>query len=842
MDGMRGTGRGVTAALLLAALQRPFDKLRDRGTHSRRRTAATLPLAPPQPPPDELRDHGAHHRRAVAGALLLAALSMIGWPAQAAPGSWRPVDEGVFWGEPTVTAVPATEVVGCTGERTFWQADVNVVTLIVLDCDSAETAAGVVRAMAQRGDYTGAPEATPVFGVGYDIALTTAEGNLDRYWSQGNQYLGIGTSCGARDCGAATARYATELAGLTGTLINPIWPTPATGPVTQFTPSGGPWMLAIDQTIPSEQLKVTDCEAAVERQWRDARTGWAMVSTVECGSEQLALRAWSDLWTAAAIQFADGGVLGQGVDQAGIWQVDAQRLVYGRAWVQGTHYVYVHRICPQAEWQACRDATAVDARALAALLPGALVSDNRAINLALQGVLLLFVAPAVTIALLVLPRAAWRRGRERGWAVGPATPGFTALDDEVRRARRSRGLRGIVTAALVAVSYVAGIFGSSSLGNVWLFAVWLFLSPLVLVPALAGLLKLLWPQHRLVRVARGSRGPATLGSVAGAALRAGSGVLAVLALIGYIACAVLYMMINFQTPQMTIGMVTSMVNSGDLLPVVIGTVLGFVAGLEQRGLMWVLFLAVLVGPMTVAYLLDRVGQRLGQRSLQTVLESDARPHLLYLRGFEEDDLRITPSLARTSFLQWLTPFGRPRFEEVMVRYLSRFGPVIAISGDHGRSLPSLGAAKASFADHQWQSKVHEWMGSALAVVVAATPDQVRDGLMWELVQLSDVERRPRVLLVIAPWPKTQLGTRWQGFVAAASRLPLFGALAAHPFPSGLQVLTYTTDAGWRGYGASRRWDWTYAAALTAAVEDAAPAWERDRLAEQGRQITPDPLR
>ena len=778
--------------------------------------------------------------RGAAAALLAVALSSLGWPAQAAP-KWQPGDEGVSWSEPTVVAVPASEVAGCAGERTSWQADAGVVNLIVLDCDTAETAAGAVRAIAQDGDRRGAPQAAPVFGGGDASALTTPEGNLDRYWSQGNRYLGVGTSCGVRDCGAATARYASELAELLGGPINPIWPAPATGPITRFTPSGGPWMLAIDQTMPSEQLKVTDCSTAVERQWRDARTGWAMASTVECGNEQLALRAWSGLWAAATMQPADSGVLGQGIDQAGVWQVDAERFVYGRAWVQGTHYVYVHRICPQAEWQACRDATAVDARALAALLPGALVSDSRAVNLALQGALLLFVAPAATIALLVLPRAIWRRGREHGWAVGPAAPGFTALDDEVRRARRSRGLRGAVTAGLVAVGYVAGVFVSSGLGNLWLFAVWLFGSPLVLVPALAGALKLVWPQHRLVRVARGSRGPATVGSVAGAALRAGSGVLAVLALIGYVGCALLYLLVTFQTPQLTTGMVTTMVNSGELLPVLVGTVLGFVAGLEQRGLIWGLFLAVLVGPVTVAYLLDRVGQRLGQRSLQTVLESDARPHLLYLRGFEEDDLRITPSLTRTSFLQWLTPFGRPRFEEVMVRYLSRFGPVIAIAGEHGRSLPSLGAAKASFADQQWQVKVHEWMGSALAVVVAATPDQVRDGLMWELVQLSDVERRPRVLLVIAPWPRTQLGARWQGFVAAASRLPLFAPLAAQPFPSGLQVLAYTTETGWRGYGATRRWDWTYAAALTAAVEDAAPAWERDRLADQGRQITPDPL-
>ena len=779
--------------------------------------------------------------RGLAAVAVAAVLWSGAWPAAAAPGGWEPVEPGVWWGSPTVTEVPPTEVEGCTGERTRWQSEAGEVTLIVLECSSTERASGVVRSIAQSADYTGAPEVAAVFGHGYDLALYSHTGSLDRYWSQGSQYFGLGVTCGVVDCVAATARYTADLAGFVGELINPIWPDAASGGVAGFWPSGGPWQLVIDKTMPSEQLRVTDCDAAMERQWRDGHTGWAMATTVECGSPQLALRAWSDLWAGSVSQPADAGILGQGIDQAGIWPVDNERFLYGRAWVQGTSYAYVHRVCPQVSWEACRDSTAVDARALVELLPGDLVADSRATNLAIQGVLLLFVVPAATIVLLVVPRAVWRRRRERGWAVGPAHSAFRALDAEVAGARRSRWLRSFVTAVLVVAAYLAGVYLTSGSGNLLLFGLWLFLAPLVLVPGFVGVLKLVWPQPRLVRVARGSRGPMTAVSVTGGALRVASGVLAVVALLAYVVCAVMYLLIGFQTPRATAQMVSGMLVSGDPLSMAVGTVLGFVVGLDERELMWVLFGVVLVGPMTAAYLLDRVGQRLGQRSLAAVLSSDARPHLLYLRGFEEDDLRISPSLARTSFLQWLTPFGRPRFEEVMVRYLSRFGPVIAIAGEHGRSLPTLGAAKASFADHQWQAKVHEWMGSALTVVVAATPDQVRDGLMWELVQLSDSERRARVLLVVAPWPRGELERRWQGFVAAASRLPLFAALAAHPFPGGVQVLTYTTDAGWRGYGATRRWDWTYAAALNAAMEDAASAWERDRLAEQGRPITADPV-
>ena len=65
----------------------------------------------------------------------------------------------------------------------------------------------------------------------------------------------------------------------------------------------------------------------------------------------------------------------------------------------------------------------------------------------------------------------------------------------------------------------------------------------------------------------------------------------------------------------------------------------------------------------------------------------------------------------------------------------------------------------------------------------------------------------------------------------ASRWPLFAALSSDPMPSGVQVVTWTTEHGWSGYGARRRWDWTYAASILQAVREAQPSWTRDREAE-----------
>ncbi len=776
------------------------------------------------------------------------ALCLLGWsaapvvPATAAPvDSWQPVDKGVHWTGPEITPVPADAVAGCAGQRWRWDGEPGVVTLIVLQCTDAGAATAAVTAILADSNYSPVADASPVLGEDFDVVVRTAAGNVDRYWSQGTTYVGVGTSCGSRDCVAATARYERELSALVGGGPNPLWPAPVTGPVSSFRPTGGPWLQVRDAVLPSTQLRVTDCAEAQQLEWRAAGRVAAMASVVDCGTPELAFRAWGDLWATISPRPGDGGVVAPGMDAAGSWDLGDGRIGFARAWVQGGQYVYVHRICEAAELMTCGSATASDARAIASLVPGVLRPDNRGINLAVRVLQMLVLFPLLTMAVLVVARGVWRRSRDGGWSVSSDSPAFQAVDQQVRRAQLARWARTVVVAILVVGSYAGGVMWMTSLGNTIAFAVWMFAGPIVLIPIVTGLIRLVWPPHPLARIARGPRGGVTASSVAGAGLRLGASGFAALALLGYAVCAVLLLLVSWETPDAVERNVSSLLASGRPLEVAFGLVFGLVAQLENRGLAPLLFLAVLAGPMTVAYLLHRLGKRLSQRSLQAVLAADTRPHILYLRGFEEDRLRVTPSLTRSGFLQWLTPFGRPRFEEVLVRYLSRFGPVIAVSGQQGRALQELGAAKATFSGGEWQQQVHTWMRDALFVVVAATPIQVRDGLMWELVQLSDDERRPRVLLVTSPWPREQLRARWRGFLEATAALPLFAGLAEADFPDGVQVLSWTSDAGWRGYGARRRWDWSYAASLVAAIEDAAAVWNRDRVVERDIAIEPDAM-
>lgn len=75
------------------------------------------------------------------------------------------------------------------------------------------------------------------------------------------------------------------------------------------------------------------------------------------------------------------------------------------------------------------------------------------------------------------------------------------------------------------------------------------------------------------------------------------------------------------------------------------------------------------------------------------------------------------------------------------------------------------------------------------------------------------------MLVVSPWSRREVARRWAGFLERAGVLALFHPLVEHPQPNGVQVMTYSPGRGWRGYGAKRRWDWSYAASIITAIDN-----------------------
>ena len=188
-----------------------------------------------------------------------------------------------------------------------------------------------------------------------------------------------------------------------------------------------------------------------------------------------------------------------------------------------------------------------------------------------------------------------------------------------------------------------------------------------------------------------------------------------------------------------------------------------------------------------------------------------RKPILYLRGFDEDRARLPARFTRRGILQWLSPIRRTGFEEVLVRALQPYGPVVAVSPP-GTRLGSLGAAKLSLANGSWQVDVAELAREALCVVVGATPTTVNPGLAWELEYLGRHPDLPLVL-VRGPWRPTEVARRWSAFSNAAAALGGTQSLAELEVPPGVQVISRSGMAPWLCVG-SRRWtDWSYVASV-----------------------------
>ncbi len=144
----------------------------------------------------------------------------------------------------------------------------------------------------------------------------------------------------------------------------------------------------------------------------------------------------------------------------------------------------------------------------------------------------------------------------------------------------------------------------------------------------------------------------------------------------------------------------------------------------------------------------------------------------------------------------------------MATLLDAVGPVVAISPP-GTKLPPLGAARITLDNDNWQSQVEEWASQARAIVLGATPGEVRAGFLWELELVARHLDTVPVIVVVAPFRKRELTRRLHTFLGAswAWTYPLDRA------SGGMMVACHLPHLGWRAFGARRRTDLGYAVAV-----------------------------
>ena len=171
-------------------------------------------------------------------------------------------------------------------------------------------------------------------------------------------------------------------------------------------------------------------------------------------------------------------------------------------------------------------------------------------------------------------------------------------------------------------------------------------------------------------------------------------------------------------------------------------------------------LAALFAPFVVGSIFWSWGSRHLAPLADEVLASDARPPVLYLRSFANENFVVEA-------------------EQSLAEMFESVGPFVAI-GAPGERLPPLGAARLYLEDDNWKSKVQELLNRAGFVLIYGGSTK---GLGWEIGQVVRMAHPSKVVIMVPNSPETYESFRIIASNAADIFLP--------PFP-GKDMLKYAS--------------------------------------------------
>lgn len=225
-------------------------------------------------------------------------------------------------------------------------------------------------------------------------------------------------------------------------------------------------------------------------------------------------------------------------------------------------------------------------------------------------------------------------------------------------------------------------------------------------------------------------------------------------------------------------------------------------------------------------------RRLAMPAVKQAVQSDERAPVLFLRSFQDDDLRVRiRSRSKASPSARLALLNDSTFEDLLAWQASRHGPVIAI-GQPGTKLQPLGAVRDYFSDADWQTAVLKRINvaSAIIFVVGRSP-----GAQWELAQLRERGALGKTLFVFPPVDEAEFDARC--FVLSAG-LGLHPLTLNHDFEAGVPLVAMRVGASGQihRYLASGRDDFAYTLAIERALAEIAEL-DAIAVAPSGRPVT-----
>ena len=160
---------------------------------------------------------------------------------------------------------------------------------------------------------------------------------------------------------------------------------------------------------------------------------------------------------------------------------------------------------------------------------------------------------------------------------------------------------------------------------------------------------------------------------------------------------------------------------------------------------FVSFLEWVIGLIIFSYsfIVAKISRRLLFPSAKQLLTEDERLPIIYLRSFDNDDLKI---IGRLEGDMSDNPYGEKSFEESLADQFGLYGPLVTI-GQPGEKNPALGASRAYFTNDKWRARIIDWMDKARLIVMIPGKS---DGVRWELNNILNKGYISKMLLLFPP--------------------------------------------------------------------------------------------
>jgi hypothetical protein len=170
----------------------------------------------------------------------------------------------------------------------------------------------------------------------------------------------------------------------------------------------------------------------------------------------------------------------------------------------------------------------------------------------------------------------------------------------------------------------------------------------------------------------------------------------------------------------------------------------YTAGLSSFLTLATVTLFGLVGAAITAVVRYGAG-RFARISAEHLMGFDSRPPILFLRSFQDDQVRLSWK-RKGQFRAWMA-YGEPAptLDHVVLDEATPLGPIVAI-GVPGAPVP-FGVARTYLDDSEWQDAVQGLAKAARAIVIAL--DETT-GVKWELAHIDSSEYSAKTLYLLPP--------------------------------------------------------------------------------------------